>query len=246
MRGGDLGDQLVDAAREQVGLRGERVDLVEQHLGELGVEVVEATGESLDERGVLLAHLSARELGEDARVTLSRDQRVDHRPARDAHDVGRDRGELDQRVLQELLEPLHMPRAVLDEIDPQPCVVTKPPDLRGRNELAPQHPALVQPREPDRVELVGLRRPGAGADRAGRGRVDVGLLAPVRLPVRGARADGVACERAGCEAGACGAGRASQSRTTYSLDSGESVTLDMTSDSCTASPPARGCRKVGF
>jgi hypothetical protein len=48
--GGDLGDQPVDPERERLGLQGERVDLVEQQLRELGVVVVEPTGECLNER----------------------------------------------------------------------------------------------------------------------------------------------------------------------------------------------------
>ena len=65
MRGGDLGDQLVDAERERLGLRGERVDLVEQHLGELGVVLVEAAGERFDKRGMLTRIRPRASCGED-------------------------------------------------------------------------------------------------------------------------------------------------------------------------------------
>ena len=41
---------------------------------------VEAARERLDERGTLRAHPPTRKLGEHERVTLTRDQRVDHRP----------------------------------------------------------------------------------------------------------------------------------------------------------------------
>ena len=51
--GGDLRDQLVDAERERVDVRGQAVDLVEQQPGELGVVVVEAAGERLDQLACL-------------------------------------------------------------------------------------------------------------------------------------------------------------------------------------------------
>ncbi len=52
--GGDLRDQLVDAAGERVDVRAQSVDLVEEQLGEFGVVVVEAARECLDQPVVLL------------------------------------------------------------------------------------------------------------------------------------------------------------------------------------------------
>jgi hypothetical protein len=68
------------------------------------VVVVEATGERLDERGPFAAHPAARQLGERLGVALAGDQRVEHRSTGDAEDVADDGGELDQRVLEQLLE----------------------------------------------------------------------------------------------------------------------------------------------
>jgi hypothetical protein len=92
-------------------------------------------------------------------VALAGEQRVQHRASRDAQDVAGEGGELDQRVLEQLLEPLQLPPAVGDQVDPQPPVVAQPPDLGRRNERGSQHPALVELREPDRVQLVGLGAP---------------------------------------------------------------------------------------
>ena len=50
MGGRDLGDQLLDTEREQVDLRAEGVELVEQQLRELGVVVIETAGEGQTER----------------------------------------------------------------------------------------------------------------------------------------------------------------------------------------------------
>src|SRR6478752_4309963 len=101
--GGDLRDQRLDPEGERVDLRREGVDLVEQHPCELGVVVVEAAGQRLDERSALDSHALACELGEQLRVALAGDQRLDHRPPGDAEDVARDARELDQRVLEQLL-----------------------------------------------------------------------------------------------------------------------------------------------
>jgi len=63
------------------------------------------------------------------RVTLTRDQRVDHCAVREAHDDARNSRELDQSLLEQLLQPLHLPGAVLDQIDPQ-AAVTSPAGTR--------------------------------------------------------------------------------------------------------------------
>jgi hypothetical protein len=115
--GGYRRDQLLDPQRQSLRLGGERIDLVEQQLGELGVVVVEAASERLHQHYPFAPHRAARKLGEHARVSLTRDQRVDHRPRRDAGDVRRDARQLDQRVFEQLLQALHLPRAILDQID---------------------------------------------------------------------------------------------------------------------------------
>ena len=77
---GDAGGEIVD-----VGAQG--VDLAEEHAGQFGVVFVEATGEGLDECGVLGPHPSFGHAGEHARITLAGDQRLDHGAARHPEDV---------------------------------------------------------------------------------------------------------------------------------------------------------------
>jgi len=82
---------LFDAGIEVVDLRAETVDLIQQQLGEFGVVFVEGAGQSLDECAALNPQPSFGQLGEGVRVTFTGDQRLDHRPAGDAHHVGGDR-----------------------------------------------------------------------------------------------------------------------------------------------------------
>ena len=53
---------------------------------------------------------AAGELGEHLGVGGAVDQRVEHRPAGDAEDVGRDAVELDPGVLERLVQPVGLPR----------------------------------------------------------------------------------------------------------------------------------------
>jgi hypothetical protein len=93
---GDSRDQLLDPGREAVCLRGQRVDVVQQHPGQFGVVVVEAAGQRLHQGGALAAHPSFGELGKHLRVALPDDQGLQHGSTRDAHDVGGHGGQLDQ------------------------------------------------------------------------------------------------------------------------------------------------------
>src|SRR5579875_2420415 len=98
----------------------------------------------------LLAHLAQRQVGEDLRVALSGDQRLEHRPSRLAEDVGLHGGELDEGVFEKLLQSLPVAGTVLYELGPQPGVVPKLPDFRWRDERSSEHAAFVQLGEPDR------------------------------------------------------------------------------------------------
>ena len=82
-RRGDGGQQVADAGGEPVDLRGEPVDLVEQHPGELAVVVVEPAGQRLHQGRVLDPQPAFGQPGQPARVTLPRDQRLDHGSAGD-------------------------------------------------------------------------------------------------------------------------------------------------------------------
>ena len=111
--------------------------------------------------GALAAHPASGQLGEHLGVALPGDQRLDHGPTGDAHDVGRHGGELDQGVLEQLLHPLLVPGAFLGQVGPQAGVVAQLADLGGWDERGAQHAPLVELGQPHRVQLVGL---GAARD----------------------------------------------------------------------------------
>jgi len=68
--------------------------------------------------------------------------------------------QLDQGSFQQLLQPLPLPGAVADQLQPAAGQVPQRPDLRRRHERRPQQPHLGQPGDPLRVQPVGLRPPG--------------------------------------------------------------------------------------
>ena len=71
MRFGNLLDEFVDTGSQPIDLLAEHVDLIEEHACELGVVLVEATGECLAESRALRAHLPEGEIGKDLRVPLA-------------------------------------------------------------------------------------------------------------------------------------------------------------------------------
>ena len=146
--------QVVDAGGEGADLRRQCVDLSEQHPGQFGVVVVEAPVERLDQRRSLGLHPAPGQVGEAPRVTLAGDQRFDHVPRRQRVQRGRHRGQLDERVFEQLLQPLPVPGAFPGEIDPQPGIVAQLPDRRRRHKRWPQQPLLGELGQPHRVELV--------------------------------------------------------------------------------------------
>ena len=86
------GDELLGSGVEPLDLGGEVIDLVEQNVGELGVVLIEPADERLDQGGVLDPQPTLGQFREYARVTFTEDQRGEHGPGGDAHDVGGDRG----------------------------------------------------------------------------------------------------------------------------------------------------------
>ena len=114
---------FIDARGQRIDLAGEGIDLVEQHPGQCGVVVVEPTGQRIDQGGALGLHPAAGQLGEQLGIPLPRDQRLDDGAAGHAGDVGGHRRQLDQRVLEQLLQPLHLSGPVVGEIGAQPGVV---------------------------------------------------------------------------------------------------------------------------
>ena len=154
---GQGGQEFVDPGGQGVDLAVQCVDGVQQHPGQFAVVVVEPAGQRLDQFAVPGLQPAPGQPGQPARVTLPADQRLDHVPDRGQVHPRRDARHLDQRVLQQLLQPLVVPGPFPGQVHPQPGVVPQPTDLRRRHERGPQHPPLGQLGQPDGVQLVGLR-----------------------------------------------------------------------------------------
>ena len=120
------------------------------------VQMVEAALERLLQRRDLGAQPALGQLGEHLGVGRAVDQRVEHRAARDAEDVGRDAVELDPGVLERLVQPVGLPGALLDLRLAIPGQVPQRPDRLGRHEARPQQPGLGQLAQPGRVGDIGL------------------------------------------------------------------------------------------
>jgi hypothetical protein len=131
----DLGDDALGAAvldaghrAQQLNRRRERADLLLDHVGalfDLLVQEVDVAQDRADpqpvmgvdmplqglaQRGDLLAHLPAGQLGEHRRVALAGDQRVEHVAPGLAQDVRRDGVELDAGVFERLVQPVDLAR----------------------------------------------------------------------------------------------------------------------------------------
>lgn len=86
----------------------------------------------------------------------TRDERLEHRPPGDAEHLGGDRGELDPSVLEDLLQPLHLARALLDLRLAVADEVAKLALRARRHEARPHEPMLDQLADPLRVLDVAL------------------------------------------------------------------------------------------
>ena len=177
-RGHLPGHLLVEAVDHLV----EVVDVVEVHPGHEGVVLPEAADESEAQVRDLGAHPGLGQLGEHLGVTLAGDEGLQHLAAGLAEHVGDHRVELDAGVLQDLLDPLDLPGAVLGELV---AVAGEIPEaLRDgrRDEAPPQQPALQELGEPLGVLGVGL----AAVLGVGEEQLDAGHLlqdVPHRPPV---------------------------------------------------------------
>jgi len=72
------------------------------------------------------------ELGQDRRIALPRDDRLEHGPARGPEDVARHRAELDVGVLEDLVDAVGHRRVLIDERGPVPGQIAQLADRRGR------------------------------------------------------------------------------------------------------------------
>ena len=76
-------------------------DLVQQHLGQLPVVVIEHAGQSLDQGVVLGFHPAAGQASQDVGVALAADHRLDHVLRRDGGQLAGHRRYLDQRFSEQ-------------------------------------------------------------------------------------------------------------------------------------------------
>lgn len=95
----------------------------------------EASREGLLEGGEFLPELASRQVGEDGGIGGALEEGLQHGPPGDPEDVGRHRGELDPRILEDLVEPVRLPAPLLDEDLAVPGEVPEVPD-RGRRHIA--------------------------------------------------------------------------------------------------------------
>ena len=123
MGGGDVGDDLLGPGVEPFDLGSETVDLAEQDVGELGVMLVEAAGERLNECGILDPQPSFGQLGEYVGVAFACDHGGQHGPGGDPHDVGGHGRQLDQGVFEQFFDPLDVAGPFAGQVSPKPGVV---------------------------------------------------------------------------------------------------------------------------
>src|SRR5919204_6261083 len=93
-------------------------------------------------RWELRSQLAFRQRSEDLGVMGAGDQRLEHQPPGDAEHLARDRGELDPRVLQRLLQPLDLAGALLDLRLAITGQIPQLADLPRRHETRPDQPVL--------------------------------------------------------------------------------------------------------
>ena len=87
---------------------------------------------------------SARQRGQLLRILLAVDDRPHHVPARLAHHVGCDRGQLDVGVLQDLVDAIDHRAALAHQAPPSARQIAQLTNRSGRNEAAPHQPVLEQ------------------------------------------------------------------------------------------------------
>ena len=104
------------------------------------------------------------ERGQRRRAALPGDQGVQEPPAAGAEQVGDHHRDLQQRVLEDLLDPVLVPGLVLGQPGPGAGQRPQVPDCLRRHERAAQHPPLVQLAQPHAVFPVGFAPAGQVLD----------------------------------------------------------------------------------
>ena len=105
--------------------------------------------------GIFLRSLPRGELGEQLGIGRPGDQRVEHRPAGLAEDVGRDAVELDPGLLERLVQPLRLALALGDLRTPIARQLAQITDRLGRDKA---RPAAGPPRQADTATRRQTRR----------------------------------------------------------------------------------------
>jgi hypothetical protein len=100
---GELG---LDRLGEQLDLLVEEVQVGEDRPDQERVVCIKATLERFAQRCDLRAHPALGQIGQDLGVSRARNERVEHRPPRDAEDVGGDAVELDPGVLERFMQAI--------------------------------------------------------------------------------------------------------------------------------------------
>ena len=124
-----------------------------QHQRVMGIEAPLQRPAQLRDLG---SHPGACQLGKGVEVADAGDERFEHLPGRHPEDVGDHRVQLDPGVLEQLLDPLGLPGAFLDQLLAVAGQVAQLGDHRWRHEAGPQQPALAQLGQPLRVADIGL------------------------------------------------------------------------------------------
>jgi hypothetical protein len=110
----------------------------------------------LPQRRQLGAQPSPSQLRQHLRVVGARDQRLQHRPARDPQRVAGHAGQLDPGILQHLVQPLDLAGALGQQRLAVAGQVPQLPDGFGWDERRADQPVLDQLADPHRVGHVGL------------------------------------------------------------------------------------------
>jgi hypothetical protein len=123
--------EALDGGRELVDV----VQVHPQHQRVMGAEAPLQRPAQLRDLG---SHPGACQLGEGVGVADAGDERFEHLPGRHPEDVGDHRVQLDPGVLEQLLDPLGLPGAFLDQLLAVAGQVAQLGDHRWRHEAGPQ------------------------------------------------------------------------------------------------------------
>jgi hypothetical protein len=146
----------LDAGIEERDLLVQQLDVAQQPLEHERVVVGDAPDQRLPQLRLLLAQDSPRQCGQVLGIAFPRDERLEHRPPGGAEHIGGDGGERDGGRLQDLLDSIGVPGAVLDQLPAEAGQLAQFADGRRRHETRPEPAMLQQPPDPLAILDVGL------------------------------------------------------------------------------------------